>query len=230
MNHDYSWLRGFVRILHQPHQTGLSGNAEPLKSLVFAGLLETAASLMVAWLHRKSPELIAENILMMKPWMKNGQQQQPSTLTSLPFDQALLSTLTTSFIGILAFGFVLWIIHWALTKESRKLYEIAGIASYGSGVYALGTVVTGIMAFSFGSLQWGPHLGILIDPSAHPFMFAIMARINVFSILSYVLASYAMIGYSRIESRYGLISSIIAIGIVMSWYAVFSLIGSYLTS
>jgi hypothetical protein len=61
-------------------------------------------------------------------------------------------------------------------------------------------------------------------------MFAILARINIFSILSYVLASYAMIGYSNIESRYGLVSSIIAIGIVLTWYALFSLIGLSLTS
>ncbi len=230
MNKDYSWLSGFFRILQQPHQVGLSGNSEPLKSIVFAGILETTASLMIAWLHRQSPALIAENIQMMKPWMKNGQQQQSSTLTSLPFDQALLSTLTTSFVGILAFGFVMWIIHWALTKESKKLYEIAGMASYGSGVYAIGILCTGILAFAFGSLRWGPHLGICIDPSTYPFMFAILARINVFSILSYVLASYAMIGYSNIESRYGLVSSIIAISIVLIWYALFSLIGLSLTS
>ena len=230
MNKDYSWLRGFVRILDQPHQVGLSGNSEPLKSIVFAGILETTASLIVTLLHRQSPTLIAENIQMMKPWMKNGQQQKSSTLTSLPFDQALLSTLTTSFVGILALGFVLWIIHWALTKESNKLYEIAGIASYGSGIYAIGTLLTGILAFASGSLRWGPHFGIMVDPSTFPFMFAILARINAFSILSYVLASYAMIGYSRIESRYGMVSSIIAIVIVMSWYALFSLIGSLLTS
>ncbi|MEY3313549.1 MAG: hypothetical protein RLZZ578_1069, partial [Bacteroidota bacterium] len=64
MNKDYSWLSGFFRILQQPHQVGLSGNSEPLKSIVFAGILETTASLMIAWLHRQSPALIAENIKM----------------------------------------------------------------------------------------------------------------------------------------------------------------------
>lgn len=230
MSVDYSWMKGFVKIVKHPHQVGLDGNSEPLKSMVFAGMLETLATLCITWLHRQSPELIQENIAMMKPWMKNGPGQQASTLTSLPFDQALLSTLASSFVGILAFGFVLWLIHWALTKESKKLYEISGMASYGSGVYAIGILCTGILSFAFGSLRWGPHLGICIDPSATPFMFAILARINIFSILSYVLASYAMIGYSNIESRYGLVSSIIAIGIVLTWYALFSLIGLSLTS
>lgn len=230
MSSDYTWLRGFIRIIKDPHQVGLEGNAEPLKSIVFAGILEAAASLFITWLHRQNPALIAENISMMKPWMKHGTQQQSSTLTSLPFDQALLSTLTTSFIGILAFGFVMWLIHWALTKESKKLYEIAGIASYGSGVYAIGMILTGLSAFAFNSLQWGAHAGILIAPASNPFQFAILARINLFSIISYVLASYAVIGYSKIESRYGVIASVIAIILILSWYGIFAIIGSHLTS
>jgi hypothetical protein len=230
MSRDYTWLRGFVRILKHPHGVGLEGNSEPLKSIVFAGILEASASLFVAWLHRQNPVLIAENIAMMKPWMKNGAKQQSSTLTSLPFDQALLSTLTTSFIGILAFGFVMWIIHWALTKESKKLYEIAGIASYGSGIYAIGVILTGVSAFVFDSLRWGLHAGILIDPASNPFVFAILARVNLFSIISYVLASYAVIGYSRIESRYGVFASIFAIFIILAWYGIFALMGLNLTS
>lgn len=230
MSVDYSWMKGFVKIVKHPHQVGLDGNSEPLKSMVFAGMLETLATLCITWLHRQSPELIQENIAMMKPWMKNGPGQQASTLTSLPFDQALLSTLTTSFIGILGLGFIMWLIHWALTKESNKLYEITGVISYGSGVFALGTLVTGIMAFAFGSLRYGPHLGVLLEPAAHPFLFAILARANVLSIASYVLSAYAMIGYSRISSGYGKIASFVAIAMILSWYALFALIGSTMTS
>jgi hypothetical protein len=230
MSKEYSWLRGFSSIMFEPHQTGLKGNPEPLKSIVFAGILETAATLFITWLHRQSPALIEENIAMMQPWMKNATSDQKPTLTSLPFDQALLSTLTISFIGIMSFGFVLWIIHWALTKESKKLYEITGIAAYGSAIYAIGTVVTGLAAYAFGSLQWGPHLGIFINPTEHPFQYAIFARMNIVYFASYAASAYAMIGASHIEARYGKIASIIAILIVLLWFTLFTSIGAWYTS
>ena len=230
MSKDYSWLSGFATILTRPHQTGLNGNSEPLKSIVFAGILETAATLFITWLHRKSPALIEENIAMMQPWMKQVKGPQSSTLTSLPFDQALLSTLTISFVGIMGFGFVMWLIHWALTKESKRLYEITGISAYGSSMYAIGTVITGVMAYAFSSLQWGPHAGIFINPSEDPFLYAILARINLVYLASYSASAFAMIGYSHIESRYGTIASIIAILIVLLWFALFTSIGAYYTS
>jgi len=230
MNKDYTWLSGFWLIFSNPHKVGLNGNSEPLKSIVFAGILETSATLFITWLHRQSPALIEENIAMMQPWMKNVQTNQHNALTSLPFDQALLSTLTISFIGILGFGFVMWLIHWALTKESRKLYEITGISAYGSSIYAIGTIITGMMSLVFGSLQWGPHLGIFVYPVDSPFLFAILARMNVFFLASYVVSAYAMIGYSHIESRYGSIASIIAIIIVLLWFAIFTSIGAFYTS
>lgn len=230
MSKDYSWLKGFATILSKPHQTGLNGNSEPLKSIVFAGILETAATLFITWLHRKSPALIEENIAMMQPWMKQAKGPQEHALTSLPFDQALLSTLTISFVGILGFGFVLWVIHWAMTKESKKLYEITGISAYGSSIYAIGTLITGIMSFASGSLQWGPHLGLFVNPVADPFLYAIFARMNIFFLASYSVSAFAMIGYSHIESRYGTIASIIAIIIVLSWFAIFTSIGAYYTS
>jgi len=230
MSKDYSWLNGFWTIFSNPHRTGLNGNSEPLKSIVFAGLLETSATLFITWLHRQSPLLIEENIAMMQPWLNNRSTTQQNALTSLPFDQALLSTLTISFIGILGFGFVMWMIHWAMTKESKKLYEITGVSAYGSSVYAIGTLITGILSFVFGSLQWGPHLGILIQPVDNPFLYAILARINIVFLASYSVSTFAMIGYSHIESRYGIIASIIAILIVLSWFAVFTSIGAFYTS
>lgn len=230
MSKDYSWLNGFATILTKPHQTGLNGNSEPLKSIVFAGILETAATLFITWIHRKSPALIQENIAMMQPWMKQAKGPQSNTLTSLPFDQALLSTLTISFVGILGFGFVMWVIHWALTKESKKLYEITGIAAYGSSIYAIGTVLTGGLAYVFGSLQWGPHAGIFINPSENPFLYAILARINLVYLASYSASAFAMIGYSHIASRYGKIAALIAILIVLAWFALFTSIGAFYTS
>jgi len=230
MSKDYTWLKGFATIMSKPHKAGLNGNSEPLKSIVFAGLLETVATLFITWLHRKSPALIDENIAMMQPWMKNAGASQKNTLTSLPFDQALLSTLTISFIGILGFGFVMWVIHWAMTKESKKLYEITGISAYGSSIYAIGTLITGIMAFAFGSLQWGPHLGVFINPIEHPFLYAILARMNIFFLASYSASAFAMIGYSHIEPKYGKIASIIAILLVLSWFALFTSIGALYTS
>ncbi len=230
MSKDYSWLKGFVTIFSKPHQTGLNDNSEPLKTIVFAGILETIAVLFITWLHRQSPALIDENIAMMQPWMKNAANAQKDTLTSLPFDQVLLSTLTISFIGILGFGFIIWVIHWALTKESKKLYEITGISAYGSSIYAIGTLITGVMAFAFGSLQWGPHLGVFVNPIENTFLYAILARMNIFFLASYVASAYAMIGYSHIESRYGKIASMIAIIMVLLWFSVFTLLGSVYTS
>ena len=226
-SHRYAWMKGFVEIIRSPHELGMKGNPEPLKTLVLAGILETSATLFIGWLHRTSPILIAENIAMMQPWMKKAGKTAVHSIGEFNFNQAFVSTLSSSFASIFAFGAVLWIVHWMLTKQSRKLYEIAGMGAYASGVYALGTMITGLMQYLFGSLQWAPHLGIFMNPVEQPFLFAVLSRMNIVWILSYALAAYAIVGMSFVEKRYGQYAAAFITLIVVSWYGLFSAMGAY---
>ena len=233
MQSKYSWMKGFISIVKNPHEFGMSAIEEPYKVLVAASLLETIASISIAYLHRLNPVLISQNIAMMSPWMSKkqlvGSEHGMPSVGELDFSQVLLSTLFTSFVGILAFGALLTLFHWLLGKQKKPLYEITALGAYASGCYALGTLINGLFQFLFSDLRFGIHAGIAIVPTDHPFFFAVLSRVNVLWIISYILASYAIVGHAFVEKVYGRYVSAIVITIIICWFSLFSSIGSYIS-
>ena len=229
----YSWMKGFISIVKNPHEFGMSSIQEPYKVLVAASLLETIASISIAYLHRLNSVLIKQNIAMMSPWMSKkqliGSEHGMPSVGQLEFSQVLLSTLFTSFAGILAFGALLTVFHWLLGTQKKPLYEITALGAYASGCYALGTLINGFFQFVFSDLRFGIHAGLAIIPTDHPFVFAVLSRVNVLWILSYILASYAIVGHAFVEKVYGRYVSSIVITIIICWFSLFSSIGSYIS-
>lgn len=229
----YSWMKGFISIVKNPHEFGMSSIQEPYKVLVAASLLETIASISIAYLHRLNPVLIKQNIAMMSPWMSKkqliGSEHGMPSVGQLEFSQVLLSTLFTSFAGILAFGALLTVFHWLLGTQKKPLYEITALGAYASGCYALGTLINGFFQFVFSDLRFGIHAGLAIIPTDHPFVFAVLSRVNILWILSYILASYAIVGHAFVEKVYGRYVSSIVITIIICWFSLFSSIGSYIS-
>lgn len=230
---NYSWMKGFISIVKNPHEFGMSSIQEPYKVLVAASLLETIASISIAYLHRLNPVLIKQNIAMMSPWMSKkqliGSENGMPSVGQLEFSQVLISTLFTSFAGILAFGALLTVFHWLLGTQKKPLYEITALGAYASGCYALGTLINGFFQFIFSDLRFGIHAGLAIIPTDHPFVFAVLSRVNVLWILSYILASYAIVGHAFVEKVYGRYVSSIVITIIICWFSLFSSIGSYIS-
>ena len=229
----YSWMKGFISIVKNPHEFGMSSIQEPYKVLVAASLLETIASISIAYLHRLNPVLIKQNIAMMSPWMSKkqliGSENGIPSVGQLEFSQVLLSTLFTSFAGILAFGALLTVFHWLLGTQKKPLYVITALGAYASGCYALGTLINGFFQFIFSDLRFGIHAGLAIIPTDHPFVFAVLSRVNVLWIMSYILASYAIVGHAFVEKAYGRYVSSIVITIIICWFSLFSSIGSYIS-
>lgn len=229
----YSWMKGFISIVKNPHEFGMSSIQEPYKVLVAASLLETIASISIAYLHRLNSVLIKQNIAMMSPWMSKkqliGSENGMPSVGQLEFSQVLISTLFTSFAGILAFGALLTVFHWLLGTQKKPLYEITALGAYASGCYALGTLINGFFQFVFSDLRFGIHAGLAIIPTDHPFVFAVLSRVNVLWILSYILASYAIVGHAFVEKVYGRYVSSIVITIIICWFSLFSSIGSYIS-
>ena len=229
----YSWMKGFISIVKNPHEFGMSSIQEPYKVLVAASLLETIASISIAYLHRLNPVLIKQNIAMMSPWMSKkqliGSENGMPSVGQLEFSQVLISTLFTSFAGILAFGALLTVFHWLLGTQKKPLYEITALGAYASGCYALGTLINGFFQFIFSDLRFGIHAGLAIIPTDYPFVFAVLSRVNVLWILSYILASYAIVGHAFVEKVYGRYVSSIVITIIICWFSLFSSIGSYIS-
>lgn len=229
----YSWMKGFISIVKNPHEFGMSSIQEPYKVLVAASLLETIASICIAYLHRLNPVLIKQNIAMMSPWMSKkqliGSENGMPSVGQLEFSQVLISTLFTSFAGILTFGALLTVFHWLLGTQKKPLYEITALGAYASGCYALGTLINGFFQFIFSDLRFGIHAGLAIIPTDHPFVFAVLSRVNVLWIMSYILASYAIVGHAFVEKVYGRYVSSIVITIIICWFSLFSSIGSYIS-
>jgi len=173
----------------------------------------------VAVLAVTSVNVVASNYTRADPWLQaEAELLTPSPQTegqvdlSQPkrqFTAVLGGAVFTTIVSTLALAGLMVIIGRFLTDKPYRFGHAVIMVSSASSIVILRIVIETSLQLATHSLRWGPHLGIVVDPTASPYMFAALQRVDAFALWEYLVVAIGLVRSYGLHQRYGLVVGLI---------------------
>lgn len=212
-----SWMAGFVDIITAPQELALRRVEHPMRPFFFATLLSTLAVVIVSFL-MSSNDILRQQLydLQWRPTEKilRAKNVPDSKIEEIAEDmrkggdfsavRAIGGGFAKSLISISLMGAFLWIMIRLFQSEPPPTSVIIGLASYGTTISAVGTVLMCLGQFAMNSLYAVPAPAALIDAAEHGALYLSASMFNVFSIWEYLVVGMVCGLHARLSAKQGL--------------------------
>lgn len=190
-----------------------------------AVLLMTLADTTAVYVEGGTPSLAQESAAL------SGRLQSTAapatTVKGVPqreFTAALGGALMISTVSIAALAGMLWMFMRFLTNERVAYWEALGGVSATAGIDVLQTLVITPLHVLTGTIRYGFHAGVVVDPTTHPHLFLWLQRLDLFSVWHYLAAGMVVATWRSLHYRYGLVIGAVVFVVVQAAMGLLSLV------
>lgn len=214
----YSWLQGFVDIITSPVELALRHVVYPARVLVFAVLLYTFVGTAVQYLYSINDGIRAElyeiqasatEKVATKQGLSDSETEKmlEDIKKNLDFSpvRAIGFTLPLAFLGMILFGWLYWLMQRLFNPEPPPVIAIIGLASYGTSITALGSLLSGLMQFAANTTLAAPTLAFLARPLAeHASLYQFLSTFSLFTLWEYLVVGVVVARHVGMSNNQGL--------------------------
>jgi hypothetical protein len=213
-----SWIAGFTDIIIAPQELAVRRIDHPMRPFFFATLLSTLAVVIVSFL-MSSNDILRQQLydLQWSPTEKvlrakgvpDSKIEEISDEMRKGLDFSLIRAIgggfARSLVSISLMGVLLWVMIRLFQSEPPPTSVIIGMASYGTTISALGTVLMCLGQFSMNNLHAVPSPSAFINAQEHSALYLAGSMFNVFSVWEYLVVGMVCGLHARLSARQGMI-------------------------
>ncbi|MBU3740841.1 MAG: hypothetical protein FGM24_00995 [Candidatus Kapabacteria bacterium] len=115
----------------------------------------------------------------------------------------------TTSMSIIVLAGLMMVVGRFLTDQPYRYGHAIIVTSGASAIVMLRVVVETSLQLATHSVRWGPHLGIVVDPSASPYVFAALQRVDVFTLWEYVVIAIGLVRTQGLHDRFGYVIGLV---------------------
>ncbi len=201
-------FRAMVLAVRVPWRLAEYADRRALTFFAVAVLSVTACKVCAAYLTAEDPQLVAESALLAPSSSEQTQVdlQQPKRLFTAVLGGAVFTTIVST--AVLA---GLMMVIGRFLTDRFYLFRHAIIVTSGAASIAIIRIVleTSLQLVTH-SARWGPHLGLVIDPTGTPYLFAALQRVDLLGLWEYLVVAVGLVGTQGLHRRYGYIVGLVA--------------------
>lgn len=228
----FSWFRGFLDIFYRPSSVANYAPARTIQAISVALLLSAGSLTLLAYWYSISPELSEQSYTLQKQtlertsakfgWSEDFKADQLAELKStfnFNAPATLASNLFRMLFGLFAFATLFWVGNRLFAPpQPTNFFSTLIIVAFSFSIDAAGTLITALLQTSFHSIIVAPSPGFLIDYSASPSIFAMLNRLNIFSIWQQIAIGIAVGSAAGMSRKMGIILGISVFGFILGFF------------
>lgn len=173
------------------------------------------------------PSLVADSAVLSQQAMQTapGSAEIDLSTPQRQFTGALGGTLIITIVSIAALAGLFMIMVRFLTNAGPTFSRAIIAVSSAALIVIVDTIVTSTLHVSLGTVRFGLHAGMFIQPTESPMLFTWLQLLSVGSIWRFIAIAVALVTWENLHWRYGIVVGLVVWTISRLAFGIMTLVG-----